>query len=189
MRRVDLSEAVKTRARVDGDLVMVDEFLNHRVEPELMASLGRDLSRLLADRAPTLLLTAEASGIPVTLAASTEMAVPMVYAKKYLGPGSRYAFAREVASPTRGIEYRVEVSRRVLEPGSRVAIIDDFLSGGRTAEALGLIAEEAGCDVVACAFAIEKVFASGRARLEAHRWPVFAVVRVGSVHNGTIELV
>lgn len=168
---------------------MVDEFLNHRVEPELMSSLGQDLRRILTEPAPTLLLTAEASGIPVALAASVEMGIPMVYAKKYLGTGSRYAFAREIASPTKGVEYRVEVARRVLEPGSRVAVVDDFLSGGRTAEALGQIAEEAGCDVVACVFAIEKVFGSGRQRLEAHRWPVFAVVRVRSIDNGTVDLV
>ena len=49
------------------------------------------------------------------------------------------AFARDVPSTTKGIEYRVEVSRRALQGGLAVLIVDDFLSGGRTAEALGEI--------------------------------------------------
>lgn len=178
-----------TRARIDGDLLMVDEFLNHRVDPAVMTTLGRDVASLLATAAPDTLLTAEASGIPVALLAAIHMDIPMIYAKKYVGTGNRYSFAREVASPTKGIEYRVEVSRRVLDPGCRIAIVDDFLARGRTAEALGEIAEEAGCEVVGCAFAIEKAYENGRSLLESHGWAVSAVVRVASLEDGVVRLV
>ena len=77
-----------------------------------------------------------------------------------------------MVSPTKGTEYRVEVSRRVLGAGHRVLIVDDFLSGGRTAEALGEIAEEAACTVVGFGFAIEKSFQRGRERLANHGWRV-----------------
>jgi adenine/guanine phosphoribosyltransferase-like PRPP-binding protein len=112
----------------------------------------------------------------------------MVYAKKFLGTGDRYSFHREVVSPTKGIEYSVEVARRVLEPGLRIAIVDDFLSGGRTAEALGEIAEEAGGDVVGFGFALEKAFLDGRQRLEAHGWAVASLVAVERIEAGTIHL-
>ena len=70
----------------------------------------------------------------------------------------------------------------------RVAIVDDFLAGGRTAEALGEIAEEAGCTVLGTVFVIEKTYTEGRGRLEAHGWPVWALVQVESLANGEVRL-
>jgi xanthine phosphoribosyltransferase len=188
MRVVDLRTAINSLATVEGPLLKVDRFLNHRVEPSLMANIGRELASLLDPLEPDLLLTAEASGIPPALAAGIEMNIPIVYAKKYLGTGARYTFSREVVSPTKGTEYRVEVARHVLEPGLQVVIVDDFLAGGRTAEALGEIAEEAGCTVVGTMFVIEKTYTEGRERLEAHGWSVWSLVRVESLANGEVRL-
>ena len=187
MQPVDLRTAINSMATVEGPILKVDRFLNHRVEPSLMADVGRQMAELLCPLQPDLLLTAEASGIPPALAAGIEMNLPIVYAKKYLGPGGRYTFSREVASPTKGTEYRVEVTRHVLQPGLRVAIVDDFLAGGRTAEALGEIAEEAGCTLLVALFVIEKTFTEGRARLEAHGWPVWSLVRVESLADGEVR--
>jgi len=188
MHAVNLRTAIELLATVDGPILKVDRFLNHRVEPALMANVGAELATLLRPLEPDLLLTAEASGIPPALAAGIEMNLPIVYAKKYLGPGERYTFSREVVSPTKGTEYRVEVARHVLDAGLRVVIIDDFLAGGRTAEALGEIAEEAGCTVLGTVFVIEKTYTEGRARLEGHGWPVWALVRVESLANGEVRL-
>jgi xanthine phosphoribosyltransferase len=188
MHPVDLRTAIDSMATVEGPILKVDRFLNHRVEPSLMAEVGRQIATMLGPLRPDLLLTAEASGIPPALAAGMETGTPMIYAKKYLGPGGRHTFSREVASPTKGTEYRVEVARHVLEPGLRVAIVDDFLAGGRTAEALGEIAEEAGCTVLGAIFVIEKTFTEGRARLEAHSWPVWSLVQVESLANGEVRL-
>jgi xanthine phosphoribosyltransferase len=185
---VDLHTAVRERARIEGGLVLVDEFLNHRVEPDVMASVGRALAESFSSMAPDLILTAEASGIPPALACSTAMGLPMVYAKKYLGTGDRYSFAREVTSPTKGVEYRVEVARRVLPPGMRVIIIDDFLARGRTAEALGEISVEAGCELLGFGFAIEKCWQGGRQRLEHHGWLVHSVVAIEAIDGGTLTL-
>jgi len=176
------------RARIEGNLVLVDEFLNHRVEPSIIDSIGRDLAAALAHLEPDLILTAEASGIPPAMATSQGMGIPMVYAKKYLGTGDRYSFAREVTSPTKGVEYRVEVARRVLPPGARIIIIDDFLARGRTAEALGEIAAEAGCEVLGYGFALEKCWQNGRALLERHGWLVHSVVGILRIDGGSIVL-
>lgn len=179
-----LRRAIIDRGRVEGSLLKVDDFLNHRVEPGLIAAVGADLAGLYAAADPQVVLTAEASGIPPALACALALGVPMVFAKKYLGPGGREVFSREVFSPTRGMEYRVEVSRRALAPGERLLIVDDFLAGGRTAEALGEIAEEAGCAVAGFGFAVEKTFQDGRGRLLAHGWRVEALARVVSLDGG-----
>ncbi len=181
-----LRRAILERGRVEGTLLKVDDFLNHRVEPELIAAVGADLAAYFAEAAPQVVLTAEASGIAPALTCALSLGVPMVFAKKYLGPGAREVLAREVFSPTRGMEYRVEVSRRALARGERLLVVDDFLAGGRTAEALGEIAEEAGCPVAGFGFAIEKTFQEGRRRLAAHGWRVEALVRVASLEGGRV---
>jgi len=183
---MDLRTVVAERARIEGHLIMVDEFLNHRVDPEVMRGIGEALAKMIGPWNVDVILTAEASGIPPALACGLETGLPVVYAKKYVGPGERYTFGREVASPTKGTEYRVEVSRRVLAPGSRVAVVDDFLAGGRTAEALGEIAQEAGCHPVGFAFAIEKTYTPGRARLEQHGWLVDSLVKVAAIADGRV---
>ncbi len=183
-----LRKAIETRARVEGDLLKVDDFLNHRVDIELFPEIGEEIAKRFSGSQPDLVLTAEASGIPPGMATSQAMGIPMVYAKKYVGVGERYTFAREVSSPTKGAEYRVEVARRVLPPGLRVAIVDDFLAGGRTAEALGEIVEEAGGEVLGFVFVVEKTFTGGRARLEAHGWKVDALVGIASLENGVAVL-
>ncbi len=183
-----LRRAIFERGRVEGSLLKVDHFLNHRVEPGLIAAVGADLAARFAAAAPQAVLTAEASGIPPALTCALALAVPMVFAKKYLGPGGRDVYSREVFSPTRGMEYRVEVARRVLVPGERLLVVDDFLAGGRTAEALGEIAEEAGCPVAGFGFAIEKTFQDGRRRLLAHGWRVEALARVLSLEGGRVVL-
>ncbi|MGA9595892.1 MAG: phosphoribosyltransferase family protein [Acidimicrobiia bacterium] len=183
---MDLRTAVTERARVEGNLVLVDEFLNHRVDPEVIASVGTALAEVFTALEPNLILTAEASGIPPAMACSQEMGVPMVYAKKYLGTGDRYSYGREVTSPTKGVEYRVEVARRVLPPGLRVVVVDDFLARGRTAEALGEIVAEAGCEVLGFGFAIEKQWQGGRERLERHGWKVHSVVELVSLEGSSV---
>ena len=185
---VNLQQAVRELARGEGNLLKVDDFLNHRVDPHILTEIGESLAATFSAVEPDLILTAEASGIPPAVAMSLTSSIPVVYAKKYLGPGDRYAYAREVASPTKGVEYRVEVARRVLDAGRRGVVIDDFLSGGRTAEALGQIAEEAGCIVIGFGFVVEKTFTEGRQRLEAHGWTVHSLVEVESIDEGRFAL-
>lgn len=188
MPAVDLSELVQRRARVEGSLILVDDFLNHRVEPDVLRAAGEQLAARLHPYAPTLILTAEASGIPPAMACGWAMDLPVIYAKKYLGTADRYAYGREVTSPTKRVEYRVEVSRRVLPPGERVGVVDDILAQGRTAEALGEIVQEAGSEVAGFGFVLEKVFMNGRERLERHGWQVGALVQVASLAGGAVHL-
>jgi xanthine phosphoribosyltransferase len=184
-----LRAAILERGRVEGTLLKVDDFLNHRVEPALMRAVGSDLAARFADLDPDVVLTAEASGIPPAQETAAALGVPYVYAKKYPhGDAVRPAWVRAVSSPTKGVEYRVEVAHRVLPSGSTVLVVDDFLSRGRTAEALGEIIEEAGCHPAGFGFVIEKAFMDGRPRLEKHGWSVESVATVTSLSGGLIEL-
>lgn len=183
---MDLKAALEHLATVDGQLVKVDRFLNHRVLPGVLADIGSRMATAIGSDVD-LIVTAEASGIPPAAATSSVLDVPYVYAKKYVGSGQRYAYAREVESPTKGTEYRVEIARHLLESGLRVAVVDDFLSRGRTAAALGEIVEEAGSMVEGMFFVIEKAFVGGRERLVDHGWSVHSLEIVTAIVDGTIE--
>lgn len=186
---VQLRAALAHRARVEGSLLKVDDFLNHRVEPPLLSAIGRTLADAFAATDPDLVLTAEASGIAPALTTGAALGIPVVYAKKYpRGDAVRPSYVRSVSSPTKGVEYRVEVAHRVFANGGRVLVVDDFLSRGRTAEALGEIVAEAKAELVGFGFVIEKSFMEGRERLEAHGWRVEAVAIVTSLDDGLVSL-
>ena len=148
----------------------------------LRSPWGRVLQAIREDE-----VTAEASGIPPALMTAAALQLPMIYAKKYVLPGPRRAVSREVASATKGFEYTIEIRRRVLDPGLRALVVDDFLAQGRTAAALGEIVEELGCVMLGAVFAVEKAWTGGRTRLEQRGWPVWSVINIASVEGGVIR--
>lgn len=99
---MDLHQKIKDEATVTGEIVHVDHFLNHRVDPAVMGEVGRRIAKIAAPLSPDVILTAEASGIPPAMAVSLETGIPMIYAKKYLTPGERISYWREVGSATKG---------------------------------------------------------------------------------------
>lgn len=182
-----LIEALHTDGRVEDGLVKVDRFLNHRVRPDVMAEVGKDVAALIDGWGAEVILTAEASGIPPAMSTSLVTGLPMVYAKKFVGHGDRDSYAREVSSPTKGFEYRVEISRHLLDAGSKVVIVDDFLSGGRTAAALVEIAREAGTEVLGAVFVVVKSWMPGRALVESLGCPVYGLATVASIEDGVLQ--
>jgi xanthine phosphoribosyltransferase len=163
---------------VDGRILKIDHFLNHRIEPAFMTAMGGALADRLRPFAPTLLLTAEASGIAPALAVALALGIPLVYAKKYAPVVETPALSRIVPSPTKGGEVKLAVSGRYLTAGMRVAIVDDFLANGKTALALAEIVADAGATTVAAGFLVEKLFQNGRAGLVALDIPIATLAQV-----------
>lgn len=186
-KRMDLERFLAERAGVSGDIVNVDTFINHRVDLEVMAEIAGRTAEIAAPLRPDVIVTAEASGIPPALMTAAELGLPVVYAKKYVLAGPRQAVSREVSSATKGFEYTIEIRRRVLEPGLRALVVDDFLAQGRTAAALGEIIEELGCVMLGAVFAVEKAWTGGRTRLEERGWPVWSVINIASVEGGVLR--
>jgi len=169
--------------------VRVDSFLNHRVEFDALDLLAEAAAESLDGSRINTILTAEAGGIAPASAVGRRLRLPMVYAKKFQSLGDRAPFyARRVVSPTRGEEFDVAVSRRVLQHPGRVLVVDDVLAGGTTAEMLGDIAEEAGATSVRFLVVVEKTFQGGRRRLENRGWEVTTLVPIKSLAGGRIEL-
>ena len=88
-----------------------------------------------------------------------------------------------VASRARVEGSLVMVDERLLPTGARVVVTDDFLSGGRSAAALGEITLEADCELIGFGFVIEKSYEEGRRRLEQRGWRVESLVEVVEVND------
>jgi xanthine phosphoribosyltransferase len=186
---VPLVQRIRAEATVENDRILkIDHFLNHRIEPQFMADMGRALADRIRPFAPDLILTAEASGIAPALATAFALDVPVVYAKKYAPVVELPALSRLVPSPTKGGTMRLVVAARYLPPGTRVAIVDDFLANGKTALALTEIVADAQAQLVAVAFLVEKTFQGGRALLHACGAPIIALAQVERLHAGRVVL-
>lgn len=79
----ELEERIAQEGRIiDGRIIKVDGFLNHRIDTKLLNRMGKEFYRLFGDLGVTKILTAEASGIAVAVIAAQYFDVPVVFAKK-----------------------------------------------------------------------------------------------------------
>ncbi len=180
-----LVRRIEQEATIIGDQILkIDHFLNHRIEPAFIMEMGRELARRLSAFQPTLILTAEASGIAPGLAVAQALNVPLVFAKKYSPEVESPALSRVIPSPTKGGATKLVISQRFLPAGSRIVIVDDFLSNGRTAVALIEMAREAGAEVLGAGFIVEKCFKEGHSAVEQTGVPVATLAQVERLEAG-----
>ena len=172
-----------------GNVLKVDSFLNHQMDISLMDEIGREFHRRFADKPITKVLTIEASGIGIAYPVAREFGVPLVFAKKAKSiniDGDMYV--AEVESFTHKNKNQVIVSKRFLNPGDRVLIIDDFLANGCALQGLISITESAGATVEGLGIAIEKGFQIGGRVIRnlGYQLESLAIVDAMDADNGTI---
>lgn len=66
----------------EGNILKVDSFLNHQLNPEFLYKVGEEFYRLFKDEGITKILTIEVSGIALALMTGLFFKVPVVFAKK-----------------------------------------------------------------------------------------------------------
>ncbi len=156
-----------------GGVLKVGSFLNQQIDITFLKEIGREIARLFHDAGATKILTIEASGIPIAVAAGMEMDLPVVYAKKHKSSNiSGDVYSVVVHSFTHGTDNHVVVSREYLKEDDKVLIVDDFLANGSALRGLITLVENAGAEVVGCAAAIEKGFQQGGDNLRADGYRV-----------------
>lgn len=151
-----------------GDILKVDNFLNHAIDVPFILEMGREIANLYAGANVNKILTIETSGIPIAFAAAQVMGVPMVFVKKNKsGNISDEVYSASVTSFTKKNTYDAVVSKEFLGSGDRVLVIDDFLAKGNALNGLMDIIKQAGAELIGCAIAIEKGFQGGGDELRA----------------------
>ena len=159
-----LLERIRREGTISGEVIKVDRFLNHMVDPELIRVLGNDLAGRFADRSATKVLTAETSGIMLAQAVALALQVPFVYAKKKRPITMTDYFSAASYSFTKQESTTLYVSREVLGNQDRVIFVDDFFATGATLNAIEEIVRQAGAALVGSAVIINK---SDRRDIEA----------------------
>lgn len=170
-----------------GQVLKVDSFLNHQMDPVLMQEVGREFARLFAGKGITKVLTIESSGIAPGIMTALVLGVPMIFARKRKSLTlTEDIFVEKVYSYTKQETNEITVSRKFLESGDVVLIIDDFLANGEAAFGLARIVEQAGAQVAGIGIVIEKAFQPGGRLLSEAGYRVESLVRIASLDNGTI---
>lgn len=146
----------------EGNVLKVDSFLNHQMDIRLFDRMGEEFRRRFADADINKILTIEASGIGIACVAARHFDVPVIFAKKSKSINIEgEVYVAEVESFTHKCKNQVIVSKKFLEPGDRVLIIDDFLANGCALQGLISIVTSAGASVEGIGIAIEKGFQTG----------------------------
>ena len=173
-----------------GNVLKVDNFLNHQMDIELMDRMGEEFYNRFKDAGVTKVLTIEASGIAIACSVARCFGVPMVFAKKSKSVNiDGDVYVAQVESFTHKNTNNVIVSKKFLTPEDRVLIIDDFLANGCALQGLISITESSGAKVVGLGIAIEKGFQIGGRVIRnlGYRLESLAIVDEMDAEKGTIK--
>ena len=188
-------ELLKERIRRDGkikagNVLKVDSFLNHQMDVELYNEMGKEFRRLFPGEKINKILTIEASGIGIACIAAQYFHVPVVFAKKSQSinlDGEQYS--TRIESFTHKRVYDVIVSKKYLQKGDKVLIIDDFLANGCAVAGLIDLIESAGAEIEGVGIAVEKGFQEGGRLLRGRGIRVESLAIVESMDDKTGEIV
>ena len=187
-------ELLKERIRRDGkvkgtDVLKVDSFLNHQMDVELFAEIGKEFKRRFAGCEINKILTIEASGIGIACVVAQYFHCPVIFAKKTQTKNiAGEVYTSKVESFTHGRVYDIIVAKEFLGPGDKVLLIDDFLANGCALQGLLSIVAQAGAIAEGIGIAIEKGFQSGGRIIRnlGYRLESLAIVDAMDAETGTV---
>ena len=172
---------------IGTDILKVDMFLNHQMDVELLDEMGKEFKRLFENCGATKVVTIESSGIAIAVFVAKYMGLPALFAKKakHKNVGDD-VYSANGYSYTHGKDYTMIVSKKYLNKGDKVLIIDDFMAGGNACNALIDILNQAGAEVAGIGIAIEKGFQPGGQALREKGYNVRSLAIVDSMNDGEI---
>lgn len=173
-----------------NDVLKVDAFLNHQMDPVLMKEIGEEFARLYSNEKITKVITIESSGIGPGLMTALALNVPLIFARKKKSITMQQGvYTAKVYSFTKKEENEITISHKWLEPGDKVLIIDDFLANGQAALGLLSIVEAAQAEAVGFGIVIEKAFQEGGKLLRDRGYRVESLARIQSLKENKITFV
>ncbi|WP_120430697.1 xanthine phosphoribosyltransferase [Acinetobacter baylyi] len=186
-----LEQKILNEGIVLSDQVLkVDAFLNHQIDPVLMQQIGKEFAARFKDTGITKIVTIEASGIAPAVMAGLELGVPVIFARKYQSLTLKDDLYRsKVFSFTKQVESTIAISNKHINAEDKVLVIDDFLANGQAALGLIDLIHQANADIVGIGIVIEKSFQPGRDLLLEKGYRVESLARVASLTNGQVTFV
>jgi len=172
---------------LSGNILKVDSFINHQIDPEFTVEMGKEFVRRFADVKVDKVLTIESSGIAIGMAVAYELKKRLVFARK--NPSllmQEEMYTCPITSYTKKEAKLVYVLKKFLQAGENVLIIDDFMADGNAALGLANIVEQAGGNVVGIGIAIEKSFQMGAKRVREAGYRVESLAKIASLADQQI---
>lgn len=173
---------------VNEHVLLVDSFLNHQVDCELMKAIGEEFARRFKDEGITRIATIEASGITPAAMTALEMHLPLVIMKKTVSSILKDGIIQtEVFSFTKNSAYQLTLKEAFVNEGDNVLLIDDFLANGEAAFGGIRLLEQAGAAKVCVGTVIAKSFQPGMQKLRDAGYRVEALAPVKRMAENVIE--
>ena len=175
---------------IGTEIVKVDMFLNHRIDTALLFQMGEAWAEEFRAEKPDLVLTVEASGIAMAVAAAHALGdLPVVFAKKSATVVQNDEMVQApVYSFTHKTQNMIRIDRRYLPKGSRVLIIDDFLADGEAVRGMMSLCEQQGATPIGVGIAVEKGFQPGGRKLREAGVHLKSLAIVEGIEDGKILL-
>lgn len=183
-----LKQKILTEGRVlPGNILKVDSFLNHQMDPLLMQQIGKTFASKFASCKISRVITVEASGIAPALMTGLALRVPVVFAKKSISDEvDPECYATTVFSYTKQINYTIRINQSYLQTEDNILIIDDFLANGRAVLGLAHLVRQAGATLAGVGIVIEKAFQEGGQKLRDLGIRVESLAVIKDMSNGII---
>lgn len=175
---------------VNEDILKVDSFVNHQVDPELMKNIGDEFAEHFKGQGITKVATIESSGIAPALMTALALNVPMLILKKQPSKIlNQDLYQTVVISYTKGTSYELTLSKNFISENDHVLIIDDFLANGEAATGAIRLIRKAHATIAGVGILIEKSFQPGYEKLTEQGIDVYSLARIAKLGEGVIEFV
>lgn len=184
------NKIIEEGAVLSDQVLKVDAFLNHQVDPHLMMEIGKAFVERFQGTKITKVLTLESSGIAPSVMTALLLDVPLIFARKRKSLTlTEDLLVHQVTSFTKNETVEVAVAQKFIAPGEQVLIIDDFLARGEAALGLAHIVEQAQAHVAGIGIVIEKSFQQGHQKLVEAGYRVESLARIASLADGKVQFV
>ncbi|WP_407271996.1 xanthine phosphoribosyltransferase [Radiobacillus sp. PE A8.2] len=186
-----LKKAILQKGKVvSKDVLKVDSFLNHTIDPLLMKQIGEEFYFRFKGEHVTKIITIESSGIAPAVMTGLFLNAPVVFARKKKSLTMTDDVYKETVFSYTKQEYTdITISKKQISEGDRVLIIDDFLANGEAALALAKLMKQSNATVIGIGIVIEKSFQPGRNKLIDKGYRVDSLARIASMEDGKVTFV
>ena len=175
---------------VNENILRVDSFINHQVDPALMMELGKELASHFKDKGVTKVATIERSGIAPALTCAMTLGAPMIILKQQPSKTlNSDLYQTIVTSSTKGTSYELTLSSKYITADDHVLIVDDFLANGEAATGALRLIRKAHATIAGIGILIEKSFQPGREKLTSQGIDVYSLARIKKMDKDYIEFI
>jgi len=184
-----LEDKISKDGKVLSDQILkVDSFLNHQIDPVLMQEIGNEFAEKFKGEGITKIVTLESSGIAPAMMTGLVLGVPVVFARKRKSLTLiNELYSASVHSFTKEEKNEISVSKDYLSQDDHVLLIDDFLANGQAVEGLLSIVEQAGASLAGVGIVIEKGFQPGGEMIRNRGIRVESLAIIQSLENGKVS--